>query len=380
MLPTQCAVCDHKNPPDAKFCNECGSPLHLTSCNHCGAVNDRASTHCYSCGAQIPVPSLAAEAAPVSAVPDAAAASKILSDIGVESGRAPLAKSAAASLEVPERRAGNETAGVGEHVIPLVSAAPRATDVVPLPNVVTTPRPRPTFHAILPALLVATVALSAYYVYRYPLQARDWLSRGPPELGVPAPADARRTPSASSAANPGVAPPSSPLVSRGILAGTSAPPGPPVDTHFEVAASPTTRGSIRATGVDGGSGEAPTPPEPSRVRSTRQPPRSTASQITAAQPFGNETTGAAVASTAVMSIAVEPRNKTARTVDDRSASQTVATRSTTSYPATAAVETVLPRQADSRVNVRPDTPRLSACTEGVAALGFCNPSTTGESK
>src|ERR1700694_1330100 len=98
MLPTQCAVCDHKNPPDAKFCNECGSPLHLTSCNHCGAVNDRASPHCYSGGAQIPVRSLAAEAAPVSAVPDATAASKILSDIGVESGRAPLAKSAAASL------------------------------------------------------------------------------------------------------------------------------------------------------------------------------------------------------------------------------------------------------------------------------------------
>ena len=380
MLPTQCAVCDHKNPPDAKFCNECGSPLHLTWCSHCGAVNDRASTHCYSCGAQILVQSMAAEAAPHSAVPAATAAPKILSDVGVESRRAPLAESAAASLEVPERRSGNETVGVGEHVTRLVSVAQRATDVVPLPNVVTTPRLRPTFRAILPALLIAAVALSAYYIYRYPVQSGDWLSRGPPQLGVPAPADAGRTPSASSAANPGVAPPDSPHVSRGILAGTSASPGPPVDTRTEVASSPTTRGSIRATGADGVGGETRTPPESSSVGSTRQPSRSTASQTTAAQPFGNETAGAAGASAAVTTIAVEPRNKTARTFDHRRASQTVATRSTTSYPATAAVETVLPRQADSRVNVRPDTPRLSACTEAVAALGFCNPSTPGESK
>jgi ribosomal protein L40E len=352
MLPTQCAVCDHKNPPDAKFCNECGSPLHLTSCRHCGAVNDRASTHCYSCGAQILVSSMAAEAALVSTVPGATAASKILSDIGVESGRAPLAESAAASLEIPEHRGGNETVGVSEDVIPLVSGALRATDVAPLANVVSTPRPRPTFHAILPAVLVAAVALSAYYVYRYPVQLGDWLSRGPPNLGVPAPADAD---------------------------GTSAPPGPPVDTRTEVAASPTTRGSIRAGGVDGVGGETPTPPEPSRVESTGQPPRST-SQIAAAQPFGNKTARAAGVSSAVTAIAVEPRKKTARTVDDRGASQTVATRSSTSYPATAAVEAELPRQADSRVNVRPDTQRLSACTEAVAALGLCNPGTRGESK
>jgi hypothetical protein len=293
---------------------------------------------------------MAAEAALGSTVPDATAASKILSDIGVESERAPLAESAVASLEVPEHRAGNETVGVSEHVIPLVSGALRATDVVPLPNVVTTPRPRLTFHAILPAVLVAAVALSAYYVYRYPVQPRDWLSRGPPELGVPAPADAGRT---------------------------SAPPGPPVDARTEVAASPMTRGSIRATDADGSGGETPTPPGPSRDGSTRQPPRSTVSQMTAAQPFGNETAGTP---TAVTTIAVEPRKKTARTVDDRGASQNVATRSTTSYPATAAVEAVLPQQADSRVDVRPDTQRLSACTEAVAALGFCNPSTTGESK
>jgi ribosomal protein L40E len=354
MLPTHCAVCEHKNPPDAKFCNECGSPLHLTSCRHCGAVNDRAATHCYSCGAQIPASSMAAEAAPVSTVLDATAASKILSDIGVESRRAPLAESAVASLEVLEQRSSNETVSVSEHAAPVISMTQRVADVVPLPSVVTTSGPHLRFRAILPALLVVAVALSAYYVYRYPLQRGDWLRHGPPEPAVPASADAGRTPSASSAADAGVAPLDSPPVNRGILAGASLPPGPPVDTNIEVAASPATRDS---------------------VGSTRQPPRSTASQITA--PSSNETAGA---SAPVTTIAVEPRNKTTRTVDDRGASQTVATPSITSYPETAAVEAVLPRQADSRVDVRPDTQRSSACTEAVAALGFCNPSTTRESK
>jgi hypothetical protein len=295
---------------------------------------------------------MVAEAAPVSAVPDATAASKILSDIAVESRRAPLAESAAASLEVLEHRSSNETVGVSEDVIHLVSGALRTTDAVPLPNIVTTPRARPTFHAILPAILVAVVALSAYYVYRYPVQPGDWLSRSPPKLDVPAAADAGRT---------------------------SVPPGPTVDSRTEVVTSSTSGGSIRGSRVDGVGGETPTPSEPSPNGSTGQPPRST-SQITAAQPSGNETARAARVSAAATTIAVEPRKKTARTVEDRGASQTVATPSTRSYPATAAVEAVLPRQADSRVNVPPETQRSSACTEAVAALGLCNPGTTGESK
>ena len=125
--------------------------------------------------------------------------------------------------------------------------------------------------------------------------------------------------------------------------------------------------------------DSATPSEPSPNGPTGQPPRST-SQLTAAQPSGKETARAARVSAAATTIAVEPRKKTARTVDDRGASQTVATRSRTSYPATAAVEAVLPRQADSRVNARPETQRSSACTEAVAALGLCNSSTTGESK
>ena len=49
-----CPFCDHRNPPDAKFCNDCASPLHLKPCNQCNRVNDLAVTHCCDCGAAFP--------------------------------------------------------------------------------------------------------------------------------------------------------------------------------------------------------------------------------------------------------------------------------------------------------------------------------------
>jgi hypothetical protein len=50
MPPPDCPFCEHPNPADAKFCNECGSPLHLTPCGDCGAVNSVADPHCWRCG------------------------------------------------------------------------------------------------------------------------------------------------------------------------------------------------------------------------------------------------------------------------------------------------------------------------------------------
>jgi ribosomal protein L40E len=49
-----CPFCDRHNPAGAKFCNDCGSPLHLKPCNRCGAVNEQAATNCYKCGAECP--------------------------------------------------------------------------------------------------------------------------------------------------------------------------------------------------------------------------------------------------------------------------------------------------------------------------------------
>jgi hypothetical protein len=45
-----CSFCDHRNPGDAKFCNECGSPLDLRPCIRCHAINQAAALHCHACG------------------------------------------------------------------------------------------------------------------------------------------------------------------------------------------------------------------------------------------------------------------------------------------------------------------------------------------
>jgi ribosomal protein L40E len=45
-----CPFCDRANPPGAKYCNECGSPLHLTPCRRCGAVNHVTDAQCHQCG------------------------------------------------------------------------------------------------------------------------------------------------------------------------------------------------------------------------------------------------------------------------------------------------------------------------------------------
>ena len=64
-----CAFCDHRNPPGAKFCNDCASPLQLKPCPQCDAVSDQAATNCYKCGATYPV-LFNTEATPVSTAAD----------------------------------------------------------------------------------------------------------------------------------------------------------------------------------------------------------------------------------------------------------------------------------------------------------------------
>ena len=50
-MPRQrCRFCAHDNPEGARFCNDCGSPLHLRPCPACDGVNDDAASHCFQCG------------------------------------------------------------------------------------------------------------------------------------------------------------------------------------------------------------------------------------------------------------------------------------------------------------------------------------------
>jgi len=51
MPSINCSFCDHANPSDAKFCNECGADLGLRPCAQCEAINDVKATSCHHCGA-----------------------------------------------------------------------------------------------------------------------------------------------------------------------------------------------------------------------------------------------------------------------------------------------------------------------------------------
>ena len=51
MSTSSCRFCAHANPEGAKFCNDCGSPLHLKPCPQCEAITDVSAENCHQCGA-----------------------------------------------------------------------------------------------------------------------------------------------------------------------------------------------------------------------------------------------------------------------------------------------------------------------------------------
>lgn len=54
MFATKCSFCQFDNVPGARFCAECGSPLHLKVCPGCGKVSDVTATSCEHCHAPFP--------------------------------------------------------------------------------------------------------------------------------------------------------------------------------------------------------------------------------------------------------------------------------------------------------------------------------------
>jgi ribosomal protein L40E len=51
MSTLSCRFCAHRNPPGAKFCSDCGSPLALKPCPKCEAITDVDAECCHQCGA-----------------------------------------------------------------------------------------------------------------------------------------------------------------------------------------------------------------------------------------------------------------------------------------------------------------------------------------
>jgi class 3 adenylate cyclase/tetratricopeptide (TPR) repeat protein len=52
----KCPKCQHENPEDARFCNECGHKLELI-CPECGKLNPPGSRFCNKCGHDLTIPS-----------------------------------------------------------------------------------------------------------------------------------------------------------------------------------------------------------------------------------------------------------------------------------------------------------------------------------
>lgn len=57
LIKRTCAQCQHVNPDDAKFCEECGGPLGVLPreyCKECGTLNHQGLKFCGECGAKLP--------------------------------------------------------------------------------------------------------------------------------------------------------------------------------------------------------------------------------------------------------------------------------------------------------------------------------------
>jgi Double zinc ribbon len=196
MVTLLCFCCDHRNPAGAKFCNACGTPLHLKPCKHCEAINVRAAAHCHQCGETFALEYLLLDdPAQTPDPPDAA------------SGLAPTEASREAAYSPPRRRDAFTT-----RIVALLLT------------------------------LTATALLSTYYAYRHPGSGVDAAgvgelspSTGSSVVPVSVPADVAETPNSPVATfyRPGQA--VSPSEPRGDAKASSAPPSASIKARAESA-------------------------------------------------------------------------------------------------------------------------------------------------
>jgi ribosomal protein L40E len=204
VLPPQCPFCAHTNPSGAKFCNECGAPLHLRPCNQCDAINNQVAKNCHKCGMAFAMPYTAPEAAPVLPALDTVAASASLDDLCVESGYASLTESVTESQDVRLRQPDDETAAAHDCAVEIVPRAPRSpgadmtspvstedrtANAIPLHDLGTATGPhllsRLALVVVLSAAVLTAVGVSAYYAYHHQTQPGGPVSAAPPNAAVP---------------------------------------------------------------------------------------------------------------------------------------------------------------------------------------------------
>jgi hypothetical protein len=410
MFASQCLFCGYANPAAAKYCNDCAAPLHLKKCKQCDAINDRPATNCYKCGAEFPAQLSTTEASSGAQAAPAALASSASGEGDIERGHTPLSQRATEASDVLQRPSGNELAAVRAHdikvvaremaamvrqdgvyllpvatqfessgsltasgrslqwlergiralfesqrrltrgVTPFFSAEQRAAQAISVRHFVATAQRSRIARVALPALLVAALALSGYYIYRHP------------QSDVGGSSIAIRTPSSADSAKTG-GPAAVTLGTVGMSTEATSRPTPAVAPASDVAGSQDPQGDIRTT--RSGSIDAET-----LMRA--QAPAAAASQ--SADIVG-------VRPRPATPLATESRQKAMQAAGPRVVPKEMpSNRSTATYPEPGAGILMRPRAADAAVRVAPNASRARVCTEAVAALGLCNPDTRGESK
>lgn len=323
VFPPPCPFCAHPNPTGAKFCNECGAPLHLRPCNRCEAVNNQVAKNCYKCGTALAMPSTEPEAAPVWPALGTAVASASLGDLCFESGQARLTESATESQDVGLRQSGDETAAArdgtvepiahgprfpGEDMTLPVSTEDRAADAIPSHDAGAATGPHPLSRSALAVVLSAallTAVGSAYYAYRNQTQLVAPLSTAPPNPA--APADVTAPP-----ANPGVTPTTAAAGDDGQMPTPSGSDTTTTAQRITISdqAAPSQEAATEAAEV----AKAPSATAPAQRSDTQA--ADVANAPSAAAPAEQPATQAAEmakAPSATTAVAAQPRHKTLRT-------------------------------------------------------------------
>jgi hypothetical protein len=224
-----CPFCDHTNPAGAKFCNDCGSPLHLKPCKRCDTINDADARYCYECGAADP-----------------------------------------ALIVTP-------------HAAVVAPGAERTAS----PDLDSTAKRRPVFRVamatMLPVVLFSAVAIAAYYVgYHHPVQLGEWLS-GARAIVSPG-ADVTTIPAIPGTSSmPAPNAPTLTAGTAGVAAMKQALPPPANEPATEITRAPARQDSAPATAAAGGDGRTQTSGQ-DHAAATSQPQVSTGERAAPAPP------------------------------------------------------------------------------------------------
>ena len=420
MPSVNCSFCDHANPADAKFCNECGAGLGLRPCAQCEAINDVAATFCHQCGTLLGAAATAvASAANVEGAHTASSSPLMRSQ---PSGASATDTAAAASL--PEVGAGKtafasprELASAAERLdafwrdsMQAVEVAramkgdvtpppPRAVDMLPLRVVDDTPvidagpdtgavlRRGPRL-AIAAALLVVAAGVVYYGYERTSVRSAESM---PTSAVIAAPTTAAPViaPSTEAAVSPSTEP---------AAIAAQATPQPPAANAL-TATSPSVSGDPGTPSPGAVKGATAAPPQPSLPRDAEvtEPAASPRDESTAtAARTGAPTTAAApeTATTTDSSVAVTaPTASNAQQQVDRGSGANATgspavpalrapARSRSSTSRTATPRYAVPRQRlpmPSVIAAPPPVARTpvapapaTSCTDSTAALGLCS--------